>query len=575
MCGIWGALGLRRPLTEDEVRFAIEMGKALTHRGPDGGESMVDPAGHWVVGATTLRVSSSHGTVGLTRSSRGAVLAYNGELFEAPSIADFDATVRRCGDAQILAEALDAPSGHDTVLSAVDGMFAYAHVGADRQVITLARDAFGEKPLVITHRNGVLWFASEARALPPWYRQNRPLRPEFTSLGGPIGEGLGLSDVDTLPPGALLELRRQIDGRWSTSLRVIGNAKTALRATDARLGADSDLGAADIAAGAVRRTQHVAIGPRVLLASGGLDSSILAHLMRPDVIISVSFPGNQRYDETAAARALAESVGAEFIPVRPQACEVREALPRIVDALESPAASASLVPEWFAYDAAASIGARCVVAGTGADELFLGYTRHGVLKFGPEWLLKRGLHSHYAPLRHKIAGVDRAAPLARRFWRAVTHGSDLPGLAEARRQTHNWAEADLRQLELTFTLPSLLRASDRLASAFSLERRSPFLSRRALLASAALTEDELLEDGVLKTPMRCLGRQVDLSETIVGASDKLGFAAPATVWAASVPSSEREGEQSFSRLAAHAAFLRLWRSTGQFSEQSWRSLAHA
>jgi hypothetical protein len=49
-----------------------------------------------------------------------------------------------------------------------------------------------------------------------------------------------------------------------------------------------------------------------LLLSGGLDSSVLAYLLRPPVCVTVRYPGQERLDESVIASRIAVDIGAEL-----------------------------------------------------------------------------------------------------------------------------------------------------------------------------------------------------------------------------------------------------------------------
>ncbi len=70
-----------------------------------------------------------------------------------------------------------------------------------------------------------------------------------------------------------------------------------------------------------------------LLLSGGLDSSVLAYLMRPPVCVTVRYRGHDRLDESVLA--------AELVVVEPDPLDFPEALPDMMGALDYPMGNAS------------------------------------------------------------------------------------------------------------------------------------------------------------------------------------------------------------------------------------------
>jgi asparagine synthase (glutamine-hydrolysing) len=126
--------------------------------------------------------------------------------------------------------------------------------------------------------------------------------------------------------------------------------------------------------------------------------------MRPPVCITVRYPGQARLDESAVAARIAADIGAELVIVEPTAEQFRAAVPGLVRALGYPMGNASTFSEHAAYSAAADLGLRVVVGGTGPDEFLLGYARHALAVFGPAAAFAEGLDA-YRPLAATALGA--------------------------------------------------------------------------------------------------------------------------------------------------------------------------
>jgi asparagine synthase (glutamine-hydrolysing) len=113
--------------------------------------------------------------------------------------------------------------------------------------------------------------------------------------------------------------------------------------------------------------------------------------MRPQVCVTVRYPGQDRLDESATAAVVARDIGAELVVVEPTAQDFTRALPQIVHALDYPMGNASTFSEHMAYRAVAERGVRVVVGGLGPDEFLMGYVRHALILFGPKAVLADGL----------------------------------------------------------------------------------------------------------------------------------------------------------------------------------------
>jgi asparagine synthase (glutamine-hydrolysing) len=110
--------------------------------------------------------------------------------------------------------------------------------------------------------------------------------------------------------------------------------------------------------------------------SGGLDSSLIATLMRPHNVNLHSFAaGMEGSADISAARQVARFLGTEHHELIYTADEVEAALPEVILHLESFDAPLvrSAVPMFF-VSRLASESVKVVLSGEGADELFAGYS---------------------------------------------------------------------------------------------------------------------------------------------------------------------------------------------------------
>src|SRR5439155_11790588 len=104
------------------------------------------------------------------------------------------------------------------------GMFAFALLDRDRQVLLVARDRLGLKPLFYVHQGNRFWFASEIKALLAGGMERavdaQALRQYLTFLYVPSPATI-FEGVRQLPPGHLLTLRRgemSVCRYWSLQL---------------------------------------------------------------------------------------------------------------------------------------------------------------------------------------------------------------------------------------------------------------------------------------------------------------------------------------------------------------------
>jgi len=228
----------------------------------------------------------------------------------------------------------------EDMLRRLDGMFAVAIAGPHGLLV--ARDPMGIKPLYIGWKPGSTYIASELKAFPPVDAiEAIPAGHARLNDGPPWRFALpfppqrALRPVD--PSEALAEIRRRLE-----------------QAVLKRLMSDVPVG---------------------VLLSGGLDSSVIAALMRPRTVALHSFTaGMAGAPDLDAAREAARYLGTEHHELVYTEDEVRRALPEVIRQLESFDAPLvrSAIPMYFICKVA-SEHVKVALSGEGADELFAGY----------------------------------------------------------------------------------------------------------------------------------------------------------------------------------------------------------
>ncbi len=227
---------------------------------------------------------------------------------------------------------------------AMDGDFACAIADGDELIV--ARDAVGLKPLYYGQRDGEFYFASEAKALCPVADDIKEFPPQhiYTST---LGFHRYTPGVEEIPDFDTPE----------QAARIL--AELLERAVEKRM-ADG--------------------APEGVLLSGGLDSSIIACLVKeckPDIkAFTVSMEGGE---DLPLARDVARYLGIKHHVYMYAESEITEVLPQVIYYLESFEEDNvhGAVANFFASRLAAQ-HSNCVLSGEGADEFLGGY--HDQLK---------------------------------------------------------------------------------------------------------------------------------------------------------------------------------------------------
>jgi asparagine synthase (glutamine-hydrolysing) len=376
MCGIAGILNFDRHQPVDRNLVAA-MTRAVAHRGPDAEGIWVEGPvglGHRRLSIIDLSTAAEQPMV----SDDGQVrIIYNGEVFNfrqlKRELAAHGYKFRTASDTEVILQAY-RHYGLE-FLNHLRGMFALAIWDARQQLLLIARDRIGIKPLYYRAAGNYIAFASELKALLVDPRTPREVDPAALSdflhlLSIPDPHSI-LVGVQKLEAGHMLVVR---DGKvkdceyWNVPLPA---GPRSLSLADACAEFDERFGNAV-------RSHLVADVPVGAFLSGGVDSSAAVAFMGPEVssgmhTYSVVFRGDNVFDEGPYARMVAERYGTIHRELDLGA-EAGDFLPTMAWHCDEPFAVSSALGIYFLAKAAREDGVKVVLTGDGGDEVFAGYT---------------------------------------------------------------------------------------------------------------------------------------------------------------------------------------------------------
>lgn len=371
MCGIAGLFDPKAPPTSEELSA---MNDCLTHRGPDDSGTYIDSP----VGFAHRRLSIIDPDAPPQpqfNEDESVMVIFNGEIYnhrqlrQSLTTHDFQTDT----DTEVLVHLYEehGPSFVDRL----EGMFAFALWDTDKERLLLARDPMGIKPLYVgiddTDR---VAFGSELSALfEPSFDLgglDRDAIAEYFAFGYIPAPKSAFKNVSKLEPGEVRVIRKEgIEKRtfYSPSITPIDvgldTAAESLRdrietAVEKRLQADVPLGA---------------------FLSGGIDSSIITAVLssiddEPVETFSVGFDESQ-FDETWAARTVAEYHDTNHHEYSVTPTDVREVIDAVLARLGEPFADSSILPT-YVVSRETSKDLTVALSGDGADELFSGYNKY-------------------------------------------------------------------------------------------------------------------------------------------------------------------------------------------------------
>jgi asparagine synthase (glutamine-hydrolysing) len=564
MCGIAFAMALDgRPLPHVHSALA-GMNDLLAHRGPDGRGDWVHERGH--LGFTHRRLA----IIGLESGDQpmaegGNWIVHNGEIYNYVELR-----------AELGAGAFTTDSDTEVILRAyrrfgegcldrLRGMFAFAlwDERADRLVV--ARDRFGIKPLYYAVVDGVLYGASEVKALLPFLPRVETdpdgLR-DYLAFQFPLSGKTMFEGVSELPPAHVLTVERgelRIRRWWEVHYQPdLGHSEeyfverlrsTVTESVEQHLRADVPVGA---------------------YLSGGLDSSIIAAIAARSESGFMGFSGRfdagPAFDESPFARELAQAEGFELreLAIGPE--DFVENIAGVVYHLDFPVAGPGSFPQYMVSRLAAR-ERKVVLGGQGGDEIFGGYARYLLAYF--EQCIKAAIEGtmHRAPfvvtyesIIPNLSSLVEYKPLIQEFWREGVFADlderyfRLVNRAPALDGVVRWdAFGDYSPLESFMAifradnvgqesyfdrmthfdfktlLPALLQVEDRVSMAHGLESRTPFVDHEVVELAATLPALVKFKGGELKRALRLAFADL-LPASIAERKDKMGFPVPLNDW---------------------------------------------
>ncbi len=560
MCGIAGILHCNR---NERVSESVihSMCEAIVHRGPD-------DAGYYIserIGLGMRRLSIIDLVTGhqpIHNEDKTIWLVFNGEIYNFPELR---AELINKGhefythsDTEVIVH-LYEDEGVDC-FKRLNGMFAVAIWDDTEELLVLARDRLGKKPLYYAFDGKRLIIASELKSMlsvPNFKREiNLKAMDYYLSFGCVPGDLAFFEGVNKLPAGHSLVYKNNsidVSPYWCLEF---GNAsedkgesyyidtlrELFLDSVKKRMISDVPLGA---------------------FLSGGVDSSIVVAAMAQIGVkdiktFTIGFE-EENYSELPYAREVADLLGTNHYEmiVNP---EMTQLLPELVWFLDEPFADSSAIPTYYVSKLARS-KVTVALSGDGGDELFAGYKRYldpplaKAIQSVPEALRLKVINklSAYVPSGLKGAkllksasgdafdyysskinyfNAEKKALLYSKNIKQKMNNHDMP-LEWLRDYFNEFDKAsDISRRQYTdmkmYLTDTILTKVDRASMAVSLETRAPFLDYRIVEFAGTIPDRYKMPYGRTKHILKEMIRGV-IPQNIID-REKRGFAIPKHIW---------------------------------------------
>ena len=569
MCGFAAAMDLnRRPGSVGPGQLAT-MNNLIAHRGPDGEGLWVNARGDAGLAHRRLAIIDlSDAASQPMLADNDTMIAYNGEVYNYIELREELAggwRFKSASDTECILAGYERWGTN--VVDHLRGMFSFAIWDEAKGRLFCARDRFGIKPFYYAVDDGVLYCASEAKALLPFLPEidtDSTALAEYLTFQYTIGEHTLFKGIKQLLPGHALMVE---DGAikvwryWDVHFDI--DFEHSQRYFERRL---EELVNDSMA---IHLRSDVPVGAYV---SGGIDSSLMGLLAsRHDSANHKAFNGRftqfPGYDESGYAKLVADRMNGELFISDMTHDDFRNNIADVIYYLDFPVAGPGSFPQYM-VSKLASEHVKVVLGGQGGDEIFGGYARYLLAYF--EQCIKAAVDGTYRNGNYvvtiesvvpNLTLLQEYKPMMAEFWRKGLFGPlderyfSLVNRASDMEEEIDWQSLDIGKVfenyqaifnnknnvrkeayfdsmthfDFKCLLPALLQVEDRMSMAHGLESRVPLLDHPLIEFAATVPADVKFEGGRLKHLIKSTFADV-LPDEVVNRRDKMGFPVPLKEW---------------------------------------------
>jgi asparagine synthase (glutamine-hydrolysing) len=562
MCGIIGIYQFKtntNSLYQEKIKDGLS---TLSKRGPDNQSTFFDNK----VGLGHARLSiidtSADGHQPMSDSSGRFTIVYNGEFYnykaEKSILVSKGVIFKSTSDTEVLLQMYMAYG--KAFIKRVNGCFALAIYDKDNDILFIARDRFGIKPLYIKKTKEYLLFASEVKALMP-FEDNKTLNTsalhQYFRFNYTPTHQTAIEGINKLNPGNYINItKNEIEEDRFYTIPYSKNYAN-ISYADAK----SKLFYLTENAVQKRLVSDVPIGT---FLSGGIDSSVVSTLAsrHKDKLntFSVGYEDEPLFDETQYAELVAKKIKSNHHTFKLKNQDLFEHLFEFLDYFDEPFADSSALPVYILSKKTAQ-HVKVALSGDGADEVFSGYNKHLAHYYAlypglKEKLIKnfggvanwtsQSRNSKLGNLFRQISKYNKGLNMSDKerylSWLSINNSAYADELLvkpvndDARKEYENLLSQfiktdfnDLLYSDVKFLLPNdMLTKVDKMSMANSLEVRTPFLDHEIVNFAFSLKSDFKIQANIKKRIVQDAFRDI-LPEELYN-RPKHGFEVPLLNW---------------------------------------------
>ena len=542
MCGINGIIS-KKGSKEENLKIIKAMNNKIIHRGPNAEGIFAND--NVALGHRRLSIIDLEGgNQPIYNEDKTIKVVFNGEIYNYQELKKelTNHNFKTNSDTEVLVHAYE--EWGFKFLTKLRGMFAFALYDEKENIVLLARDHFGIKPLYYYQTKNTILFASEIKSLmvhPEFKKElNKEMLGAYLTFSFTPGERTFFKNVYKLPAGSFMlintqthrkEIEKYFDLTFSNTDKSFENVVDEISTTmkdsvKHHLISDVEVGS---------------------FLSSGIDSSYLVSLAKPDKTYTVGYT-DKKYSEINNAKDLCKKLGINNTSSIITKEDYFKAIPNVFYHMDEPTTDACSIAVYF-LSKLASRDVKVVLSGEGADEFFGGYNSYddhpytklplwirkiigGICKFLPKnkytrYLIRRGLS-----LEEGYVSINR------NFYddelKDILNFNDYLKNNEITKDTYEEHKNDSElnkklAIDIKYWLPdNVLNIVDKMTMAFSLESRVPFTDIQVFEISRKLNMNHKIREGQTKAALRQAAKKVIPNDSYK--KKKLGFPVPIREW---------------------------------------------
>ena len=561
MCSIFGHINFKNNLLDKKI--FIDASDLMKSRGPDAKSYLSDNNVYqFAFNRLAIQDLNITGNQPMISSCGRYLCVFNGEIYNFKNIykeIGKHFIWRGSSDTEVLLNAWSI--WQEETFNKIDGMFAFAIWDLQKQKLILGRDRIGEKPLYYSLDNESIIFSSRPKSILKIYPHlkeeiDKESLEFYLSAGFFPRKKCFFSKIKKLEPGTYLKFDEEgstIKKYWD--INNFNPSKINQNSINYNVTKCEELLKESI------QDRLISDKPLGFFLSGGIDSSLIVSiastiLKKENIkVFNLGFDDNQ-FDESKDAQLVANHLDIKLNKKKLDPKELILLFPKFYENFDEPFADSACFP-LMAISEFAKKYVDVVITGDGGDELFGGYSYYSTIdyfnKFNksltflgkviPFLFFSKYLKNNKIELLSKLFEYDgfiskfsfmRSArkDFPNIFINSSSDEFDIHNVFNkyAKKMSLNISPVDKSmKLDILTTLnDNYLQKSDLSTMAYSLECRSPFLSKKIIEWSQTLHANQKVNFFNKKIILKKLAKKY-LPEEIVN-KKKRGFELPIKNW---------------------------------------------